>query len=48
MFLIENKQIQSILLSLKTGMIEYIKPGETTYTEKDVDQCIKLIQDFFL
>ena len=35
MNLTENIEIKKIIESLKTGMIEYIEPGETEYTEKD-------------
>ena len=46
MNLTENIEIKTIIESLKTGMIEYIEPGETEYTEKDVEKCMKLIDTF--
>jgi hypothetical protein len=46
MYLNENVEIKETIESLKTGMIEYIEPGETEYTEKDVEKCIKLIDNF--
>ena len=46
MNLSENIEIKTIIESLKTGMIEYIEPGETEYTEKDVENCMKLIDAF--
>jgi hypothetical protein len=46
MNLTENIEIKKIIESLKTGMIEYIEPGETEYTEKDVEKCMKLIDTF--
>lgn len=46
MYLNENVEIKETIESLKTGMIEYIEPGETEYTEKDVEKCINLIDNF--
>jgi hypothetical protein len=46
MNLTENIEIKKISESLKTGMIEYIQPGETEYNEKDVEKCMKLIDTF--
>jgi hypothetical protein len=46
MNLTENVEIKKISESLKTGMIEYIQPGETEYNEKDVEKCMKLIDTF--
>ena len=42
----ENTEIKQTLESLKTGMIEYIEPGETEYSAKDVEKCINLIENF--
>ena len=42
----ENAEIIKSIESLKTGMIEYIELGETEYTEKDVEKCVKLIDSF--
>lgn len=42
----ENTEIKKISESLKTGMIEYIEPGETEYTATDVEKCIELINNF--
>ena len=44
----ENNDIAKIIASLKTGMIEYIEPGETEYTVKDVEKCISLINAFLI
>ena len=46
MNLTENVEIKKTIESLKIGMIEYIEPGETEYTEKDVEKCMKLIDTF--
>jgi len=43
----ENIEIQNALESLKTGMIEYIELGAPEYSEKDVEECMNLI-DIFL
>lgn len=42
----ENKEIKAILDTLKIGMIEYIEPGETEYTESDVEKCMSIMNDF--
>ena len=42
----ENAEIVKISESLKTGMIEYIEPEETEYTESDVEKCMTLINNF--
>lgn len=42
----ENAEIIKTSESLKTGMIEYIEPGETEYTESDVEKCMTLINNF--
>jgi hypothetical protein len=42
----ENAEIKKTIESLNTGMIEYIEPGETEYSEKDVEKCMKLIDSF--
>lgn len=42
----ENAEIKKTSESLKTGMIEYLEPGETEYTESDVEKCMDLINDF--
>lgn len=42
----ENVEIKKTSESLKEGMIEYIEPGETEYTESDVENCMTLINNF--
>lgn len=42
----ENLEIKEIIDDLKIGMIDFIEEGVTEYSEKDVDLCIKLIDDF--
>lgn len=42
----ENAEIKKTSESLKTGMIEYIQPGETEYTASDVEKCMVLIDNF--
>lgn len=42
----ENKEIKAILESVKVGMIEYIEPGETEYTESDVEKCMFIMNNF--
>ena len=42
----ENTEIKKISESLKTGMIEYMEPGETEYTTSDVEKCMTLINNF--
>ena len=46
MDLTENTEIKKIIESLKTGMIDYIEPGETEYSEKDVEKCMQFIDTF--
>lgn len=43
MKLIENEEIKIISGRLKESMINFIEPGETSYTEKDVETCMNLI-----
>ncbi|CAL2063602.1 hypothetical protein [Tenacibaculum sp. 190524A05c] len=42
----ENKEIREILENVKIGMIDYIVPGETEYTESDVEKCISIMNNF--
>ena len=42
----ENAEIIKTSESLKRGMVEYIEPGETEYTESDVEKCMTLINNF--
>lgn len=44
----ENSEIKETMESLKTGMMDYIEPGETAYTEKDVEKCLSLIDSFLI
>ena len=41
----ESREIANISLRLKEGMIDFIEPGETSYTEKDVEKCMDLISN---
>lgn len=42
----ENAEIKKTSISLKEGMLEYFEPGETEYTEADVENCMTLINTF--
>ncbi len=42
----ENLEIKAILEDLKMGMIDYIEPGETEYTESDVEKCMSIVDSF--
>ena len=42
----QNAEIKKISENLKSGMIDYIEPGETEYTEKDVEACMTLLNNF--
>ncbi|WP_179009653.1 hypothetical protein [Winogradskyella forsetii] len=42
----ENAEIKKTSENLKTGMIEYIEPGEAEYTKSDVEKCMTLINNF--
>jgi len=44
----ENADINRICNSVRDGMIEYMEPGETTYTVAHVDMCMKIIDDFLV
>ena len=41
-----DEEIKQGLESLKIGMTEYIQSGETEYSEKEVEKCLKLIDAF--
>ncbi|MXN91876.1 hypothetical protein GR160_11645 [Flavobacterium sp. Sd200] len=41
-----NTEIKNNLESLRNGMIEYIKFSSAKYTQKDVEKCIILIENF--
>lgn len=45
MVLQNNSKIQEISNRLKVGMVDFIEPGETSYTISDVDRCMKLISN---
>ncbi len=42
----ENKSIKEISKNLKNGMIDYLKYADNEYTKEDVDECMKLIENF--
>ena len=42
----ENAEIKKTSESLRIGMIEYIEPEETEYTESDIEKCMTLINNF--
>ncbi len=46
MNLSENQEIITISKRLKEEMIDFIESGETSYTEKDVENCMNLIDTF--
>ncbi|MGL1885085.1 MAG: hypothetical protein OCD76_01125 [Reichenbachiella sp.] len=41
-----NPEIIEISARLKEGMIDFISPGETSYTEEDVEKCMSLISNY--
>ncbi len=45
---IKNTEIQEIYTRLKQNMIDFIEPGETAYTEKDVEKCMNIIDDYII
>jgi hypothetical protein len=42
----ENPEIKEISKRLKEGMLDFITPGETSYIEEDVEQCMSLISNY--
>ena len=46
MDLLENEEIKTIRQRLKEEMIDFIEPDETSYTEKDVENCMSLINTY--
>jgi len=44
----KSKEIAKIFERLKEGMIDYIEPGETGYTELDVEKCMTLLNNFLV
>ncbi|MFT7033513.1 MAG: hypothetical protein ACJA2S_002021 [Cyclobacteriaceae bacterium] len=42
----ENPEIKEISKRLKEGMLDFITPGETSYTEEDVEKCMSLISNY--
>ncbi len=46
MVLKENAEIKEISERLKAGMIDYIDPEDTMYTEKDVATCMDILSDY--
>ncbi len=42
----ENPQISEILVRIKKGMIDYMSFGETSYNEKDVDECLHILHNY--
>lgn len=44
----ENKEIKEVIGRLKAGMLDFITPGETAYSEKDVEQCMGIISDYLI
>lgn len=45
---IKNTEIQEIYTRLKQNMIDFFEPGETAYTEKDVEKCMNIIDDYII
>jgi hypothetical protein len=43
MVLSENQEIIDISKRLREGMINFIEPGVTSYTEKDVQKCMNIL-----
>ena len=44
----ENADINRIVISVRASMMEYMEPGESEYTKKDIDTCMNLIDDFLV
>lgn len=45
------KEYQNLLINietLKTGMINYMNEANPDYTEKDVNQCVLILQSYIL
>lgn len=42
----EHPKIKEILPRLKGDMIDFIVPGDTGYSEKEVETCMQLISDY--
>lgn len=42
----ENPEIIEISKRLKEGMLDFISPGESSYTEEDVEKCMNLITNY--
>ena len=46
MSLKENSEIKEISKRLRHGMIDFIEPGKTSYTENDVKKCMDIISKY--
>lgn len=46
MSLAKNQEIIEISKMLKEGMIDFIEPGETSYTEADVEKCMSILAEY--
>ncbi len=46
MSLLENQEIKTLSQTLKAGMLDYIEPGDTSYTAKDVEMCMDIVHTF--
>ncbi len=44
----ENHEIKEISIRLKEGMIDFIEPGESSYSESDVEKCMTLLTNYIL
>lgn len=44
----ENSKIIEIIKRLEVGMIDFITPGETSYTKKDVETCMDIVNSFLV
>jgi len=41
-----NQEINEILLRLHESMMDFIEPGQTSYTENDVSSCMSIMNTF--
>jgi len=46
MKLIDNEKIKSLSTDLESGMIEFMKLGETAYSQSDVEACMKIVAHY--
>ena len=42
----ENEEILEISKRLKEGMIDFIEPGQSSYTKENVENCMSIISNY--